>query len=337
MSTTATAIAREMNRTGVNPLAQAPVEKPLKTLNRYVWTPAEDIPNEEMTLGYVTTLRQMAKRLGMNIPISGNYVERCRVAPVLAAVKWDRWVEVPAELRTGGREPDGMGNYHEASYKIEPGDIFDEFMAQYRMWGCVELMALRGLPIEDFIALQADETFFPEEKDRSKTALDGNPLDTVPRAYSTLRARIVTIAENLPHDGRGQLLRAVAADMLTAISMAEAFDTQLVDTEETAVPLKYSKRGLRALDRLERQRRDHAMNEMAKLQRAAFEKQVSDSNAPAPAVGVSPSDLETILNRVEEKAAERLEAVVERLTAPALTAPTAKPNASNKPTAPQSR
>ena len=156
----------------------------------------------------------------------------------------------------------------------------------------------------------------------------------MPRPYSTLRARIATIAEGLPHDGRGELLRAVAADMLTAISMAEAFDTQLVDTEETAVPLKYSKRGLRALDRLERQRRDHAMNEMAKLQRVALEKQMSEPVAPAPVAGVSPSDLETILNRVEEKAAERLEAVVERLTAPV---PPVKPNTGNKPTAPQNR
>src|SRR6185436_7494346 len=166
MSTLATAIAQESRSQGINPLQQVPIAKPLKTFNRYIWQPAEDIPHEEATLGYITTLREMAKRLQMDVPISGNFVERCRIAPVLPALKWDRWMDVPAELRRTGRDPDGQGNYHEASYQLEPGDIFDGFMADYKHWGCVELIALRGMAVEEFIALQIDEAFFPERKDR---------------------------------------------------------------------------------------------------------------------------------------------------------------------------
>lgn len=254
------------------PQVAAPPPVALEHVNRYVWFPAEDIPYTEANAGYVALLRERAKQLGMyDVPLAGGYVERMRVTPILAAPHWDRIGDVPETMRRDHRGLKPNGDYEEAQYFVPPGHIFDGLMDSYRFWGVTELTALRGMDIEDFLELRIDDMFFPEPKDLTRLGSNLKPIDETPRKYSLMRSQIMTVLATQPRDARFPIYESVGREMLFAIDVASAFDTQLVDEEESRNPLKYSHHGLRALHRLERTRRDHAMNEMAKRQDQAMD------------------------------------------------------------------
>lgn len=314
------------------PQMAAPQPIAMEYVNRYIWFPAEDIPYPEANAGYIAILRERAQQLNYrNIQLAGGFIERMRVTPVLPAPYWERIFDVPDEMRRNLRGQKANGDYEEALYYVPPGHIFDGIMDSYRLWGVTELQALRGMEVEELLDLRIDETFFPEEKDLTRIGNNGKTIDETPRRYSLMRARIAeTLAEAPP---KSAIYQRIAGDMLTAIEVATAFDTALVDEEETRNPLRYSNHGLRALHRLERQRRDHAMNEMAKRQESAL-----DVIGALPDVlraaqgngGITADVLEKILARQQEQ----FNAILERMGAqqlpPVEVKPEIKPPATKK-------
>jgi len=239
--------------------------------NRYVWQGAEDIPHSEATAGYVALLRDRAKQLNIPLTVTAGFIERCRVAPILAMPVWDRTEDVPLEMRVRFRDQKPNGDFEQAQYLIQPGGIFDSVLEMYEGWGVRELRALRGFDANDFLELQIDDVFFPMVKDRNQFDAVGRLLDQIPRTYREMKQRLMQRASYLPADGRRTTLEAVAADMLHSLEVSAAFDNSLVDREEEPGQ-RYSNHGLRALTRLERERRDHALNRMAERQNAVFDK-----------------------------------------------------------------
>lgn len=290
------------------PEAPAPQPIALEHINRYVWFAAEDIPYDA-NAGYIALLRERARQIGLyDIPLAGGVVERMRVTPILPAPHWDRIGDVPEDMRRAFRLQKPNGDYEEAMYFVPQGHVFDGLMDSYRLWGVVELTALRGMDIEDFLELRIDETFFPDAKDLTRLGPNLKPIDETPRKYSLMRSRIVEVLATQPRDARFPVYEAVARDMLFAIDVSAAFDMQLVDEEESRNPLKYSHHGLRALHRLERTRRDHAMNEMAKRQDQAMETlpEMVKAIAASASGNLTPDTLEKILLAQAEKFGEIL-------------------------------
>jgi hypothetical protein len=181
----------------------------------------------------------------------------------LAMPIWEEASAVPEELRVKGRNPKPNGEPSEYQYLVPPGHIFEAVMEQYQAWGLTELQVLRGGEPGDVLELQIDDTYFPERKDRMSVGYDGLPIDEIPKAYSALIARINQVTDGLKNDARRNTLEKIARDMLRAIEVSKAFDVALVDFEENQKEFQYSAHGLRALTRLERKRKDHAINEMA--------------------------------------------------------------------------
>jgi hypothetical protein len=293
----------------------APQAIALDHVNRYVWYPAEDIPYPEANAGYVALLRERARQLGMqDIALAGGYVERNRVTPILPNPVWERYQDVPEDLRraTRGRMPNG--DPEEALYYVPPGHIFDGLMDGYRFYGVTEIEALRGMDIEDFLALRIDEIFFPEEKDLTRLGPDQKPIDRTPRRYSEIRTQIMQALKTQKDSAQYELYKMIAADMIRAVEVSEAFDTSLVDEEESRNPLRYTNHGLRALYRLQRQRRDHAINDMAKRQDAAVDviAQLPTAIAQAQGGGIGEEALTRILAAQEARHAEMMAAAEAR-------------------------
>lgn len=205
-------------------------------VNRYVWYAGEDLPWPE---------------------IKGGRIKRCRVTPIVPFLIWERINDVPEDMRKAVRK-DWMDRSHqEAQYEIRPQGIFDAVMGQYHLWGCRELTALRGMSERQVAALNIDSTFAPWHSDE------------IPKPYSQIEDHIrLTLGANY----MTPLLRSVGQEMLASITASRAYDQTFVDAEESQKELKYTNPGLRALSRLDRRRRDQALNEMAAAQNKVFDK-----------------------------------------------------------------
>lgn len=205
-------------------------------VNRYVWYAGEDVPWPE---------------------IKGGWISRCRVTPILPFLIWERITDVPEDMRKAVRK-DWMDRTHqEAQYEIRPQGIFDSVMGQYGVWGVRELTALKGKAPQEVAALNIDVTFCPWTG------------DDIPKPYREIEDHIKKTLHGL---NGNQLLRSVGEDMLRSIAASKAYDEMLVDAEESQKELKYSRPGLRALSRLDRRRRDSALNDMAAAQNKVFDK-----------------------------------------------------------------
>lgn len=238
---------------------------------RYIWYAAEDIPHPEATAGFTALMRERARAVGLtDAKIPAGYIERCRVAPVLSMPVWENAFDVPSELRVRGRFPAPNGEPTEYMYYVPAGHIFDSVMGDYGTWGVVELQAIVGGDLGDILELKIDETFFPQAKDRATVGYDGLPIDEIPREYSKMIRQINEKTADLKGDSRRNTLELIARDMLRSIEISKAFDVAYIEFEESQKELRYSLPGLRALHRLERQRRDYALNAMAEQQQATM-------------------------------------------------------------------
>lgn len=213
----------------------------------YLFYPAEPIPYTEVVTGYIL---------------------RGQVTPVLAFPKWDRWEDVPDGMRkaTRGIQDSGMDKVPiEAMYEIAPHNIFDHIMEKYSAWGVTELVALQGMTPQEVIRLNIDQIFFP---------------NGIPATYTEIRARINAAAKEVSRDNPNwDIYKQVADDMITAVARCEQYDNAFVDEVESNIEKSksdrawqstYCKPSLRAMARLERTRKDQAMNAMAQNQQAGF-------------------------------------------------------------------
>lgn len=231
---------------------------------RYIWQAAEDIP------WHITEL-------------PGGFIERCRITPIFPSPVWERVDDVPDTMRIDLRSENGK--VVEAKYEIQPGAIFNSITEKYGVWGVVELRALKGMPLDKFMGLNLDAIFTPWPKSRDSIDPKTNkPLDRCPKQYANLKQHIIGVIEGLRRDSsvnisgnRFQvdpesafLMIHVGEDMLLSIQRSEAYDVALVDSEETGDKAAYTVHGLRALDRLGRRRRDHALNDMAAMENKVF-------------------------------------------------------------------
>lgn len=232
-------------------------------VNRYVWYPGEDLPWPE---------------------IAGGFIKRCRVTPIVPFPIWERIADVPEDMRKAVRR-DWMDRSHqEAQYEIRPQGIFEAVMGQYGVLGVRELTALTGMEEQRVAALNIDTTFAPW------------PSSDIPKPYSAIEDHIKQTLRSL---NGNQVLRAVGEEMLASIAAARAYDVMFVDEEESRKELKYSRPGLRALSRLERERRDQALNNMAASQNKVFAK-IPDILAGQG--GVDPAVMEIIKGQQEANA-----------------------------------
>jgi hypothetical protein len=202
-------------------------------VNRYVWYAGEDLPWPE---------------------IHGGWIKRCRVTPILPFLIWERINDVPEDMRKAVRK-DWMDRTHqEAQYEIRPAGIFNSIMEQYGALGVIELTALRGKPEQEVLALNISTTFCP-----------WHGAD-IPKPYREIKEQIEKVLRTASLNAT---LRSVGEEMLASIEASKAYDEQFVDAEESQKELKYSKPGLRALSRLDRRRRDHALTDLAEADLAA--------------------------------------------------------------------
>lgn len=166
-------------------------------------------------------------------------------------------MDVPRDMRKALRRDLMDREHQEAQYEIPPQGIFESIMGQYGVWGVKELSGLQGMAPKEVAALNIDLTFCPWH------------WDEIPKPYRIIEDQIKNTLRSL---NGNQLLHSVGEDMLQSLTAAKAYDEMLVDEEESRKELKYSRPGLRALSRLERQRRDTALNNMAASQNKVFEK-----------------------------------------------------------------
>jgi len=220
-------------------------------VNRYVWYAGEDLPWPE---------------------IHGGWIKRCRVTPILPFLIWERINDVPEDMRKAVRK-DWMDRTHqEAQYEIRPAGIFNSIIEQYGALGVRELTALNGKTPQEVAALNLDNMFAPWHS------------DGIPKPYRQIEEHIRL---TLSGGHLTPIQRAVGEEMLGSIVTAKAYDEMFVDEEESRTDaegrpvLKYSRPGLRALSRLGRRRRDHALTDMAEadlaMKKAAA--QTSSDNA----------------------------------------------------------
>lgn len=203
-------------------------------VNRYVWYAGEDVPWPE---------------------IKGGFIKRCRVTPIVSFLVWERINDVPEDMRLAVRRYWMDPSHSEAQYEIRPQGIFESIMAQYGILGVRELTALKGKPEQEVAALKLDQTFCP--------------WDDIPKPYSVIEDHI---RRTLNGVNGNQLLRSVGEEMLGSIDASRDYDQQFVDFVESQKELRYSHPAFRALHRLDRRRRDHALNDMAAAQNKVFDK-----------------------------------------------------------------
>lgn len=205
-------------------------------VNRYVWYPGEDLPWPE---------------------IKGGWIKRCRVTPILPFLTWERINDVPQDMRLAVRRDWMDRDHQEAQYEIRPQGIFDSVMNQYGQLGVKELTTLGGMKPQDVEGLRIDDIFCPWPESR------------MPKPYREIEEQIQKSIRDL---GGNQFLCRVGEEMLESIAASKAYDQTFVDAEESQKELKYTRPGLRALSRLDRRRRDTALNDMAAAQNKVFDK-----------------------------------------------------------------
>lgn len=205
-------------------------------VNRYVWYPGEDLPWPE---------------------IKGGWIKRCRVTPILPFLTWERINDVPQDMRLAVRRDWMDRDHQEAQYEIRPQGIFDSVMNQYGQLGVKELTTLGGMKPQDVEDLRIDDIFCPWPESR------------MPKPYREIEEQIQKSIRDL---GGNRLLCRVGEEMLESIAASKAYDQTFVDAEESQKELKYTRPGLRALSRLDRRRRDTALNDMAAAQNKVFDK-----------------------------------------------------------------
>lgn len=211
-------------------------------VNRYVWYPGEDLPWPE---------------------IKGGWIKRCRVTPIVSFLTWERINDVPQDMRLAVRRDWTDRTHQEAQYEIRPQGIFDSVMNQYGALGVRELTSLKGMMEPQVAALNIDLAFCPWNSDE------------IPKPYRIIEGHIKQVLQSV---NGNKVLRSVGEEMLASIEASKSYDEMLADEEESRknekgeYVLKYSRPGLRALSRLERRRRDAALNDMAAAQNKVFEK-----------------------------------------------------------------
>ena len=222
----------EMATESINPVAVN--DNPNK--RHYLWYPGEYIPHTELP---------------------GGYVLRGGVTPVLDFPKWDQFKDVFAagvgikKVRGGTEQaPD------EAQYDIPAHFIFEDVMDKYKDWGVGELTALENFEVFEVAELDIDHVFFP---------------NGVPLTYREQRERIDAVKKELVGNPKYVLYGKIAFDMKAAIDAAIHYDTNLIDDLENnfgqpGYPTTYTAPVLRALARLERTRKDHAVIQNAARQ-----------------------------------------------------------------------
>lgn len=222
-------------------LAAQTIDEPVLSDNphikRYIWCASETIPHKE---------------------VAGGFINRCLVTPVLALPVWDKGEEVPDEMvvryRNGGSE---------ALYLIPPTPIFRTIIKEYGHWGVVELTSLRDMEPERVADLDIDNFVFP---------------DGIPGTYSEITACLNKALKALGHDETSKVYRGCIADMQKSVNICQGFDVALVDEAEAAIERSktdskyagmstYDEFSMRALARLERERRDHALLHQADTQK----------------------------------------------------------------------
>lgn len=228
---------------------------------RFIWQCVEDLPHEE---------------------VMGGWIERCRVMPIVKRYRWESYDALSEDQREPGMvRRDKEGRIAEAAYSILPGHIFKTVMDQFEPRGVVEFKAIRGISSpQAFARLNIDGLFFPQRKDRDAK------IDEIPRAYTAIRNRIEEVRAELvagQHDYSPQdraILIEIADQMLHGVQVARSADVALLDESERELELGrnnpqykqvYDARDLRALQRLERNRKDYAVEEMAKQQNSVTE------------------------------------------------------------------
>lgn len=219
-----------------------------ENINRYVWYAGEDLPWPE---------------------IKGGFIKRCRVTPIVVFSVWERINDVPEDMRKAVRR-DWMDPKHtEARYEIRPQGIFDSVMAQYEEVGVRELTTLTGMNEQQVASLNIDAIFTPWHS------------DDIPKPYREIEDRIKDALRKL---NGNQLLRSVGEELLASIENSRKYDDMFVDRVEGQKEPIYSKPVFRALSRLERRRRDHALNDMAAADVAAKNAAAQASNDNAALV-----------------------------------------------------
>lgn len=211
-----------------------------KSINRYVWYPGEDMPWPE---------------------IKGGFIRRCRVTAIVPFRIWERIADVPEDMRKSLRRDMMDRDHQEAQYEIPAKGIFESIMEQYGVLGVRELTALQGMKPEDVCALGVDDVFCPWPEDCS--------IDDMPKSYRVIedhiRLQLGTLNGN-------RILKSVGEDMLRSIKDSRKYDAIFVDRVESQKEPIYSNPAFRALSRLDRRRRDHALNDMAAAQNKVFDK-----------------------------------------------------------------
>lgn len=216
-----------------------------ESVNRYVWYPGEDLPWPE---------------------IKGGFIKRCRVTPITTFSIWERIMDVPEDLRKGVRRDWQDRNHTEARYEIRPQGIFESVMAQYGEMGAVELAALRGKSEQEVAALNLDIAFCPWDSHE------------MPKPYRVIEEHIQGVLKTLKGKGLYDVIERVGEEMLASIEKSRKYDDIFVDRVEAQKEPVYSHPVFRALDRLERRRRDKALGDLAAAEVAAKQASTQASN-----------------------------------------------------------
>ena len=202
----------------------------------YLWCASETIPHREIVTGFI---------------------HRGRVAPVLPLPVWDAIEAVPTDLRRQLRNKDT-----EALYFISPLPIYQTVMSDYGDWGVTDLTAIKNWEARDVWNLHIEDVFFP---------------NGIADTYDEIVAQIQSA--ELPKQ-KIDVYRAIAVDMLRGIQVCRKYDTWLVDEAEASIEKSkshagyastYTEPALRAMTRLNRERKDHAISQVATRQNALVE------------------------------------------------------------------
>jgi len=217
-----------------------------ESINRYVWYAGEDMPWPE---------------------IKGGFIRRCRVTPITPFRIWERIGDVPQDMRKSLRRDMADREHQEAQYEIPAKGIFDSIMEQYGTLGVCELTALQGMKPEDVRALGIDDIFCPWSEDCS--------IEDMPKPYQVIEDHIRRQVEAL---NGNQTLSRIGKEMLASIKKSREYDEIFVDRVESQKDPIYSNPVFRALNRLNRRRRDRALNDMADADLAAKNAAAQASN-----------------------------------------------------------
>ena len=244
----------------------------------YVWYPGEDIPHPEVV---------------------GGAIFRGRVAPILGTPKWEPWEAVPEPMRTRVRGRDSMGNPTEAQYLIPAFAIFRTIMKDYEEWGVCDLTAVTDWDAKAVKELRIEEVFFP---------------NGVAPTYDGIENQIRSTM--LPSENRATY-EAIAQDMLRGIEQCRRFDMLLVDENETNIEKSkshpgytstYTPHSLRALKRLNRVRKDHAISQVATRQNAIVDQlpELIKGVAAQQGAGLTPEHLAAFAQAIGQQIVQGL-------------------------------